>query len=76
MKKNDFIELLFNVTTELFRETEFIRSAVIDYDNMDFGHVADYWRKESKSVEKLRLRVLNELIPFLRGIQGKGGDEE
>ena len=76
MKTNKIIDTLYDIATELDRESEFIRNKIEDYESLNLRHFADYWDRELNEADRLRLSVLEEIIPFILSIQEKGGDEE
>ncbi len=75
MNKNEIIEMLYDVATELDRESEFVRNKIEDYESLNLQTVADYWTRELKELYSLRLGLLYEVIPFIREMR-KGGDKE
>ena len=76
MKTNKIIDTLYDVATELDRECEFIQIRTFDYECANQQHIADYWKRELKETDRLRLSVLNEIIPFIRENIKMGGERE
>ena len=76
MKTNKIIDTLYDIAVELDRECEFIRTKINDYEMTNQQYVADYWGRELRGVYRLRLSVLEEIIPFIRKNIKTGGEEE
>ena len=75
METNKIIDTLYNIAVELDRECEFIQTKINDYEMTNQQYVADYWCRELSGAYRLRLSVLEEIIPFVRENIKTGGEE-
>lgn len=76
METSKIIDTLYDIVIEVDRECEFIQTKINDYECTNQQLIADYWHRELKEADRLRLSVLNKIIPFIRKNTKMGGEEE